>query len=209
MNIIVFGDSITQGFDDTEYGGWVNRLFMAVGTRKPGQLHGDFHSVFNLGISGDTTEGVLKRIETELTARADGDNVIIFDIGGNDSVRNISTGECQVTLEKFISNYQKLISLAKEIGRVVCIGIHDSDESRLNPFPHYDGHASLDEDSILYDKAINELADKNSALYISMKNLLNKDFMNLTYDGDHPSPEGHRLIFERIFSELKKEKILV
>ena len=208
MNIIVFGDSITQGFDDTAYGGWVNRLFVAVSARSRGQEHGAYHAVFNLGISGDTTDALGKRMAGELSARAGTENLIVFDIGGNDSVRHVTSGECQVPLERFTANYRWMIAHAQQYGTVVCLGIHDSDESVLKPLPWYPEYASLDEDGQRYDEAIQGVADEGGALYISMRNILNKDFETYTYDGDHPSAEGHRLIYERVKDGLEQAGIL-
>ena len=53
---LIFGDSITQGFNDLT-GGWVQRL-------RESLTLDDF--VINLGVSGDTSDGLLARFEVEL-----------------------------------------------------------------------------------------------------------------------------------------------
>lgn len=208
MNIIVFGSSIEQGFDDTEKGGWVNRLFLEYGTREKGQVHGDFYAVFNLGISGDTSDGIVKRFESELARRLDSENLIIFESGGNDSIRNLETGECAVPLDRFVANCQTMIDGAKKHGKVVFLGLYDSDMENMNPIPWYEGHAALQEDADKYEEAIRQLSVKNDILYISLAGLFNNDFEGLTFDGDHPNAEGHRLVFERVKSELEMAGIL-
>lgn len=209
MRILVFGDSITQGFDDTEKGGWVNRLFVDLSAREGGQDRDDFHYVFNLGISGDTTTALLRRIESEIMPRlGDDPALIILDIGGNDACRNLKTNECEVPLETFSDNYQKILEVAQKYGKVVCLGLHDSDEAALNPIPWEPTFGLLDKDKDLYDETIKTLANEHDALYISMADILSSNFAVTTYDGDHPSAEGHRLIYERVKSELLVNGIL-
>src|SRR5688572_27763446 len=80
---LFFGDSITYGEYDGVFGGWVDIL-------KRYALQ-QFHEgkdeliLFNLGIGGETTEGLLKRMPYELSARnaADG-NIVFIAYGAND-----------------------------------------------------------------------------------------------------------------------------
>jgi lysophospholipase L1-like esterase len=69
MRIFVFGDSIAHGFYDTG-GGWVGRISSTLHQKSLESIvHVDgssYFEVFNLGISGDSTEGVLSRIKTEI-----------------------------------------------------------------------------------------------------------------------------------------------
>ena len=77
QNICVFGDSVTWGAWDNK-GGWVSRLraFIESGNRD--------YFVYNLGVSGDTTKELLGRFDIEAKARSP--NIIIFQIGDNDSI---------------------------------------------------------------------------------------------------------------------------
>ena len=81
--IMVFGASTTYGKCDPD-GGWVGRLRKYIDQQAENI---DLNSVFNLGISGDTTEDVLKRLEFETKQRIkEGDELIfIFGIGANDT----------------------------------------------------------------------------------------------------------------------------
>lgn len=58
MNILVFGDSIALGLWD-ENGGWVGRLTEFLIKRSIAADLEENFEVYNLGISGDTTEGLL------------------------------------------------------------------------------------------------------------------------------------------------------
>ena len=75
--ICVFGASITWGAFDDKKGGWVNRLKLI------NFAQGNCIDIHNLGISGNTTNELLERIDTELFAR--NPDLIIFSIGANDS----------------------------------------------------------------------------------------------------------------------------
>ena len=74
QTICVFGDSIAWGASDSEKGGWVERLKIYMGEHRSG-------NVYNLGVSGDTTNDLLERFEQEAKARES--DVIIFAVGTN------------------------------------------------------------------------------------------------------------------------------
>tara|TARA_B100000508_G_scaffold139013_1_gene136164 strand:+ start:846 stop:1433 length:588 start_codon:yes stop_codon:yes gene_type:complete len=195
MHVLIFGDSITQGYDDYQVGGWANRLFTDISARVDKE-NKDYISVFNLGIDGDSTREILARLENEIKPRLSDEMVFIFDMGGNDSARRGEGGGNYVPFEEFSNNYQKCITTAREYGQVLCLGLHESNE------------VLTDEDYNKYNSEIERLAEDNNVTFISMKGILSEDFENLTYDGDHPSPEGHRLIYERVRDTLKEGKII-
>lgn len=103
MSICIFGDSITWGANDLEKGGWVERLKIYI-------LEKYDVSVYNLGISGDTTHEVLQRIGVEL--KAPDPQVVVFAIGINDSqyLRNEKT--IRVPIEKFKEKIHALYTIA-------------------------------------------------------------------------------------------------
>jgi lysophospholipase L1-like esterase len=87
-SILCFGDSITQGYVDLE-GGWTQRLRRR-STRTPPSPMGattfPAHAVFNLGVSGDTAEGLLARLEPELGPRRLGDQtIVVVAVGVNET----------------------------------------------------------------------------------------------------------------------------
>lgn len=83
-NCLFFGDSITYGEYDGILGGYVEILKR--------YCHAEFYNnnanevnCFNLGIGGETTEGLIKRFEIEIKARLSPDeNLIFFFYGAND-----------------------------------------------------------------------------------------------------------------------------
>jgi lysophospholipase L1-like esterase len=69
MRILFFGDSITQGFWSVD-GGWVEKIRKHYdGISMQDLDHNIQPEIFNLGISGDTTRNLLRRIEGEILAR--------------------------------------------------------------------------------------------------------------------------------------------
>lgn len=97
MRILIFGDSIVQGFYDTDLGGWVNRLAVYSMSKVISSDYTYSKDIFNIGISGHNTERLLNRIECELDARTHGENdIIMFSIGVNDSSYEIKTGEKRI-----------------------------------------------------------------------------------------------------------------
>lgn len=196
MHILVFGDSITQGYDDYEKGGWVNRLFNDISAREDKNKK-DYISVFNLGIDGNTSVDVLQRAEFEIEQRKSSDKiVIIYDFGGNDAAVREGCGTNAVDFETFKTNYKSLLKIGKKYGEVICLGLHESEEVLTT------------ENYNAYDGVIKELANEYDSTYVSMQCILSQDFDQLTYDGDHPSPAGHELIYKRVKEALEKENIL-
>jgi len=121
--VLFFGDSITWGAVDQIGLGWVNLI------RK------DFYqdpennpTAYNLGVSGDTTEGLLKRFRTECEARlVDGKLGIVFAIGTNDSRYTNSKDNHEIPVEKFSKNLEQLIKTAREFtDKIAFIGLTDA-----------------------------------------------------------------------------------
>ena len=82
-SIIAFGDSITFGRFDKSRGGWVSRL------KKYYEDQDIYHAVYNLGIPGDNSKGLLRRIDIECSSRAiyfweSDEHLILIAIGIND-----------------------------------------------------------------------------------------------------------------------------
>ena len=78
--------------------------------------------MYNLGIPGDTSEGVLERFERELLVRDY--EVIICAIGINDSRCIEAEDTNQTPIEQFAENIQELIHLGKKYAsKVIFIGL--------------------------------------------------------------------------------------
>ena len=84
--ILIYGDSITYGAWDTEQGGWVARLRKFL-DNKADEDEKYYYLVYNLGISGNNSTDILSRFEFEAKQRVreEGETIIIFALGTNDS----------------------------------------------------------------------------------------------------------------------------
>ncbi len=204
--ILVFGDSITWGACDSDKGGWVERLKVYVGEHYEG-------SVYNLGVSGDTTEDLLERFEFETTHRLEEDEetIIIFDIGINDSQFIHSQNSNKVPPQEFQGNLQKLINLAQKFSsKIVFVGLFPVDETKTIPIPWDKDKSYKNEYIKKYNNTIRSMTEENKLYFIDVFNkLLSLNYQILLEDGLHPNAEGHQKIFETVRGYLIENKILL
>lgn len=195
--ICIFGDSITEGYHDTE-GGWADRLKRSL-WRDPQESSG----VYNLGISGDNTAELLKRFGRECKMREP--DVVIFAVGINDAqfVKNVGL---RVASSDFEKNIDQLIDTAKQLVQcVVLVGLTRVDEGKVTPTSWNPDKYYFNENIIVYDEIIRTCACKHNCLYIAMHDAV--DCGDLT-DGLHPNAIGHEKMHDRIYSSLIDNNII-
>lgn len=198
MVICVFGASSTWGAWDKEKGGWVNRLRLFLESGNEGA------DVYNLGVSGDTTEDLLKRLDCEAGAREA--ELVIFSIGENDSAYENKEGNYQVPPEEFKKNILKLIKTAgKFASKIIFLGLKPVDESRTKPVPWHDVIYYTNKNINFYDDIIEDICSKHEIGYIDMKSVLGKADLA---DGIHPNENGHQKIFGAVKDYLLKNKLI-
>ncbi len=196
--ICIFGDSITEGFYDYEEGGWANRL------KKYFENNDNDNIIYNLGISGDNTDDLLKRFDAE--ARTRDPEIIIFTIGINDSSYRESLKGNKTDFKKFNKNLKVLLNKAKIFtDKVIFIGITRVDENKTAPLPWNTDASYKNKDIQEYNKAIKGLCEKNNLPFIDMYDLLNKEDLE---DGLHPNSSGHEKMFQRVKDFLIDNKII-
>jgi lysophospholipase L1-like esterase len=198
MNICIFGDSIAWGASDPKGGGWVGRLqnyFLSQGLAVDNDI-----DVYNLGVSGDNTDDLIKRFDVEAKARDP--HVIIFAIGINDSQIVISKNQNRVPIKQFQNNLETLILEAKKYtNKIIFIGLTPIDESKTSPIPWNIDKRYSHEEIEKYNSIIKTTALKENLLYISVKEKLSARDLP---DGLHPNSEGHTKLFEIIKHEIEK-----
>lgn len=195
--VLIFGDSITWGAVDKESSGWVNLI------RKDFYQDPDTNpSVYNLGVSGDTTNGLLKRFRIECEARlVDGKLGIVFAIGINDSRYTNTKDNPEVSLEKFSTNLEQLVKMAQEFtDKIAFVGLIDVDESKTTPIPWRTTKYYTSENAHKYDSAIKSICERHKLPFVNMLGIIPKERMP---DGLHPDAEGHKVAAEKIKEELK------
>jgi acyl-CoA thioesterase I len=106
QRILVLGDSISAAYGMSLEQGWVALL--------QGQLQADHpdHEVINASISGDTTNGGLRRLPALLAQH--NPNLVIIELGGNDGLRGFP-------LTALRSNLDKLVNLSVDHGARVIL----------------------------------------------------------------------------------------
>lgn len=208
--ILIFGDSITDGSTDA-MGGWADRLkqYFWQQNIKNG-FDSEYHWVYNLGISGNQTADVLKRIEVESIARKVNNKnrrvVFVFAIGINDSyLVGKQDPKPSVSNVEFKNNYQKLINFAKQYTEnVLCLEITPVDETKTSPI--YAEYWYKNDRIKEFNKIIRELASKNSATLVQLfDEYINRPhFLQMLDDGLHPNDEGHEWMLNKVKPTLEE-----
>lgn len=195
-SICIFGDSTTWGAWDIEKGGWVNRLWLYAGEKTDGECE-----IYNLSISGGTTETILERFESEAKIREA--DVLIFQSGGNDSCLKGRNGSNQIPADKFKNNLEEIIRKAKNITpNIIFIGLENVDETKTMPVSWEDIYY-VNVEIKKYDEVMRDVCKANNIPYLDIFGLLkNEDFK----DGLHPNTAGHKKIFERVKNFIEENK---
>ena len=202
--ILAFGDSITDGAYDEE-GGWAARMqrFFMAENMKHDVVNDESHWFYNLGISADTAENVLGRIEVEAMARKiarpDKRSVVLFAIGINDSCAEGRAYDFQCTEQAFQNNLQQLVAFAKTYTtQIVFVGLTPVIESHTTPIY---GDVWYANDRIkLFDSIVRQVASESNTEYIDLFSSMSelRDIDNYFIDGLHPNTKGHAWMYERI-----------
>lgn len=210
MHILVFGDSITYGAWD-EKGGWVQRLREYI-DRKNLHDKGFYCLVYNLGISGDTTKDVISRFENETKARLEDekDIIFIFSVGTNDCLLINKEKKMQVEEKQFERNIEKLADSASKLSnKIFFTGLTPIDETKMNPLQWAPQFSAKNNYIEKYDGIIKSVCKKKNIHFIEVYgNFKKAKYKSLLKDGDHPTSEGHDIIFRTVKDYLSKGKII-
>lgn len=205
MRILFFGDSITQGFWSID-GGWVEKIRKHYDRISMQDLDHDIQPViFNLGISGETTRGLLKRIEGEVLARKWKDDplIVVIAIGTNDDL--FESDEQWVKPEEFRTNLEKILSKVAPITiAVMFVGNPACDETKTTPVSWGD-FTYTNRELERSEKAIAEIARSHELSFVPLFNGFKAKLdagEDLLMDGLHPNDTGHRYIADCVLPEL-------
>jgi lysophospholipase L1-like esterase len=156
------------------------------------------HHVYNLGVSGNATSEILNRFEAEVTARRA--DFIIFMGGANDSRHKPTLDSPHYTSpEDFAKNYAHILSIAKRIAPVLCVGIFPIDDSKTQPISSGTSYFLL-KDVKEYAELVKNECQKLSVPYLdTFSEWIAEDYKQyLAEDGLHPNVLGHQKIFTEI-----------
>lgn len=191
-NICILGDSIVYGAWDEEKHGYVNRL------REDLKENKQVENVYALGIPGETTAGLLKRLDSELTPRTP--DTIIIGIGINDTIYIKNKQQESINIKEFISNISKIIAIATTYtNNILMLGLTNVIEERTTPILWNDNEIYFNDTIKKYDIALEDYCNMNKVQYLKLFDLLQQtDFFD---DGIHPNEKGH----EKIYKAIKKK----
>jgi len=206
-SIFVFGDSVSYGAFDTDsaegerrwiIAGWVNRLRTNLENHEEGNFN-----VFNLGVPGETTEGTLKRFESECSARMYDKNmrtIVVFAIGLNDT-QDVN-GQYRVTLKQFEKNIKALISKARNFtDTVLFVGLTRVNGSKQIPLFWNREKQFFNEKIVAFDNLLEETCNNEKVSYVKVFDLLSPTDL---LDGLHPNKTGHQKMYEAILEKIKE-----
>ncbi len=178
--IICIGDSITYGYEVDGSQTWIGRL------RREREIN-----LLNVGMNGDTTEGMVTRFKehvVDLNPKA----VLIMG-GGNDIIGG-------TTLDYVTNNVVVMTQMALDKGIVPMIGIAPEPSPKDVPeewktFLPYD---MIREQLATYKEWLITFAKANLLPYVDfdsgMKNKLHSGYGRYFFDGIHPNPAGHKIM---------------
>ncbi len=211
-NIFCFGDSITQGELDLSNGGWVERIKRNYWLQESKFQKQEKTTTYNLGVAGETSDGLSARLKTELTARLikQHENIVIIQCSINDLVmiskKNTKQTKHKVPQEYFMRNIRQVIQFAQALNCRVFINeilpISPSLDGKKNAFGDIIFLADIEK----YNQLLHGLAKQEQCELIKLYRNFNHD-MFLTADGIHPNDEGHCYIAEKIYLRITAKKV--
>lgn len=177
QTILFFGDSLTAG-----YGIELEEAFPALIAQRLDSLNLPYRTV-NSGVSGETTAGGLSRLDWILQRPV---SVFVLELGANDGLRGIPLTQTR-------SNLQTIIDTVKAKNpaiKIILAGMQIPPNMGL-------------EYTTEFKTIFPELAKKNNIPLIPflLENVGGIADLNLE-DGIHPTPKGHQIVMENVWSVL-------
>lgn len=165
--IIAFGDSLTAGYGAGAGEDYPSKLSAMTGI-----------SIRNAGVSGDTTESALERLEEDVLG---GDpRIVIVGLGGNDYLRSVPVSTTEANLRTIIDRIQDRGAM------VILLGFR---------FPSLNTN---------YGAMYERVAEEKGALFIPdlLDGILGDP--SLKSDSIHPNARGYELMAERVSGPFTK-----
>lgn len=175
--LVVFGDSLSAGFG------------LAPGESYPDDLQRKLDAtgypwrVVNLGISGDTTEGGVARLDSAMALKP---SIAIVELGGNDGLRGLPLKVTRANLETMIAAFEHAGA------KVVLAG--------MTLPPNYGADYIHG-----FEKLYKDLAAAHHCTLIPflLADIVTADLHYLQRDGIHPTAEGAEIVSGTVLRALK------
>jgi acyl-CoA thioesterase-1 len=174
--IVALGDSLTEGYGVKEKEAYPARL------EKKLDAAGCRWRVVNAGISGETSDGTLERLDRVLNLNP---SIVILEIGVNDGFRGVDPKTIQ-------GNIEKIVHILKDRNiTVVLAGMRMFDDIKRDYNSSFAG---------IYP----EVAKKYGLILIPhfLEGVAGDPLLN-RLDGIHPNTKGYRIVADTIFPYIK------
>jgi len=175
--LVVFGDSISAGYGLPAGQSYPDDL------QKKLDADGYRWRVVNLGISGDTTEGGVSRIDSATSLMP---GIVLLELGGNDGLRGMPLAATRENLDHMMTAFEHAGA------RVVLAGM----TLPPNYGPDY-VHG--------FEKIYKDLAVAHHATLIPflLVDIVTKDLRYIQPDGLHPTAEGSDIVAGTVLRSIK------
>jgi len=166
-NVIAFGDSLTAGYGASAGEDYPSRLSSLIGIQ-----------VVNAGVSGDTAEMALARIENDVLSHDP--RIVIVGLGGNDFLRGVEISTTETNLRTIIHKIHAGDAM------VILLGFN---------FPSLSAN---------YEKMYERVASEEGCLLIPrlLRGIITDP--SLKSDEIHPNARGYQIMAERVAGPCKK-----
>jgi acyl-CoA thioesterase-1 len=175
--LVVFGDSLAAGFGLDAGQSFPDDL------QKKLDQQGYKWRVVNLGISGDTTEGGVSRVDSATSLMP---GIVVLELGGNDGLRGMPPDVTRMNLETMIGSFEKAGA------RVVLAG--------MTLPPNY-GKAYIQR----FEQIYKDLAKQYHVTLIPflLSDMVTPDLHYFQRDGIHPTAAGAEIVADTVFRTVK------
>ena len=182
LKIVFFGDSLTEGYTLDQKDAYPNLIQQKINAAN-NLNQGAAHLVYNLGISGDTSEDGLNRITKAVELTPD---IFVLALGTNDSLRGLDLNKFRSNLEKIIETIQSYSTNTK----IIIAGFKDL-RNRGNAY------------SQTYENTFKEISQEKGLILIPdlLQGVQGVSSLNMS-DKIHPNIEGQKVIAETVWQYL-------
>jgi acyl-CoA thioesterase-1 len=175
--LVVFGDSLSAGYGLPYGQSFPDRL------QKRLDAEGFAWRVVNLGISGDTTEGGVARMDAAVRLKP---SIVVLELGGNDGLRGLPLTVTRKNLDTMIAAFTHAGA------RVVLAG--------MTLPPNYGPDYIKG-----FEKNFKDLAAEYKLAFIPflLADIVTSDLRYLQRDGIHPTAEGAEIVSGTVMRAVK------
>jgi lysophospholipase L1-like esterase len=156
--------------------------------------HYDQPTIFNMGVSGDSSDDVSTRFDGETKARANEELAFVFAIGVNDA--RTKAGVNFSDIERYRKSLSEIVSQARRYSdRILFVGLTPCVEARSNPVSWGDtGYTNVRIKE--FDSSLQEFCEQNQVSFVEIFEPFEKaeKETELLPDSLHPNDKGHKLI---------------